>query len=174
MVPRESHRTWMAMALALILLCGCGPSIRFADWVLTKKLTTYRVGALPDRWEQVDGFAGDVAFMDPQTSAVIMANATCADYQDAPLRSLTKHLLIGFTDREILDETEVMLDGREALVTTLLAKLDGVDVKMTLCVLKKNQCIYDMSLTAPVTSSDEDADDFRAFMTGFGVIGKGK
>lgn len=175
MASRQHHRTRIVAALAaLALLAGCGPSVRFSEWVLTKKLTSYRLGPLPDTWQRVDRFAGDVAFMNPDTSAVIMANASCADYEDAPLRSLTRHLLIGFTDREILQEAEVTLDGREALVTTVLAELDGVDVKMTLCVLKKNRCIYDMSYTSPVPVYDRGLDDFRVFMGGFQVLGAGK
>lgn len=164
------RRLAAGVVLLSILAWGCAGRVHFHDWVVRKKSVRYRVGPLPDSWKRVEGFAGDVAFRDESTSAVIMANAVCETYEDAPLESLTKHLLIGFTDRRILEQKEMMLDQRAALMTTLLAELDGVDVKMSLCVIKKNMCVYDLSLTSPVATYEQSARDYATLVAGFEVL----
>ncbi len=159
-----------ALVSGLLVFASCAARPYFSEGVMYATATTYAVGQLPDTWKRVEGFGGDVGFIDKDTGAVVLANASCDEYEDASLSVLTKHLLIGFTARETLSAKELTLDGREALETTLAAELDGVPVKMTLVVLKKNHCVYDMSLIAPVDLFDGKATDFAAFVQGFSVM----
>jgi hypothetical protein len=43
----------------------------------------------------------------------------------------------------------VPLDGREALRSHVVAKLDGVPRELLLTVMKKDGCVYDFALVAP-------------------------
>ena len=80
---------------------------------------------------------------------MIQGNATCRDDADpAPLGSLTAHLLIGYTDRRTRSTEHVAVDGREALRSVIDARLDGVPVVLDLYVLKRNGCVFDLSLAA--------------------------
>ena len=68
-------------------------------------------------------------------------DSNCDPALDIPLKALRTHLLIGFTDREVIDEEVLAMDGREALRTHLVAKLDGVPREIVLQILKKNDCV---------------------------------
>lgn len=174
MKQRVLKMTSMGLFL-LVAAAACGPRARFEGWTVRKQATSYRVGMLSGDWKHIKGVNGDAAFINSSTSAVILANASCEDFRDAPLEYLTKHLLIGYTEREILSREKVMMDNREALITILTAKLDGVKVKMALCVVKKNYCIYDLSYAAPPGMFDAALEDFDRYVKGFEVLsGKGK
>ena len=58
-------------------------------------------------------------------------------------------ILTAFSQREIVEQVLVPVDGREALRTHVVAKLDGVPRELLLHVVKKNGCVYDFALVAP-------------------------
>jgi hypothetical protein len=128
----------------------------------------YRVGPLPSSWELVQSDGAQAGFYSRASGAVIASNATCHDEGDAtPLESLTRHLLIGYTDHRVLAQKELMLDGRAALRTRVSAKLDGVPIELELYVLKRNGCTFDLSYAAPAGHDARGAADFAAFVRGF-------
>ena len=101
-------------------------------------------------------------------------NSTCDQPdQDVPLQALTRHLLNGFTAYTFppVDEADlqtVPMDGREALRTHVVAKLDGVPRELLLVVMKKDDCIYDFALVAPPGAQFEQArPDFERLVTSF-------
>ena len=60
------------------------------------------------------------------------------------------------------------MDGREALRTHLLAKLDGVPREILLQILKKDDCVYDFGLITPTGGAFESAlGDFDQLLAGF-------
>ena len=108
----------------------------------------------------------DLAWVDGDR--VLHASGSCDPRLDIPLQALTNHLLIGFTERDIESETLREFNGREALVTRVSAKLDGVPREMELVVLKKNECVYDFSLVAPPGSRFDSAlPAFEAMLQSF-------
>ena len=56
------------------------------------------------------------------------------------------------------------LDGREALETQMVAKLDGVEKHFHVVVLKKDGCVYDF---LQIAGERQDPDAFRHFVSGF-------
>jgi hypothetical protein len=90
---------------------------------------------------------------------------------------LTRHLLIGTTERETLAEETLPLDGREALRSRVAAKLDGVPLVYEMYVLKKDGCIYDFVLVRRHDASESPAaadratEPFRRFVLGFRTEG---
>lgn len=128
----------------------------------------FRVGDLPLPWLVVQQERAQVGFHNPDTGAVISANATCRDDAEAvPLDRLTGHLLIGYTERRIHAQQKVPLAEREALRTRASAKLDGVPVELELYVLRRNGCIYDLAHVAPPDRFTRGQLDFRRFVGGF-------
>jgi hypothetical protein len=87
-----------------------------------------------------------------------------------PLAALTHHLFLEFTEREVESQENLMLDGREALRTSLTAKLDGVQKRFDVFVLKKNGCVYDFMLVARPGPDDEGRKVFADFVEGFSTI----
>lgn len=132
----------------------------------------FRVGPIPDGWvqleEEVRGDLATFAFRDERNDVTVGAAGRCRrDGDDVPLRSLTQHLYLGFTNREILKEQEFELDGRVALRTELRASLDGVQKHFVFVVLKKDGCVYDFW---QVTNDDGASPGFDAFVGGFEVV----
>ncbi len=90
--------------------------------------------------------------------------------QDTPLVALTTHLLIGTTERDVRAQEVEPLDGREALHTEVVAKLDGVALYFDVFVLKKDGCIYDFVYFAPTGRGPAGAAPFRALVRGFRTL----
>ncbi len=95
-------------------------------------------------------------------------DSSCDPALDIPLKALRGHLLIGFTERDVVEEVLVPMDGREALRTHLTAKLDGVPREILLQILKKDDCVYDFGLVTPRGADFEAAvGDFDQMLAGF-------
>ncbi len=159
--------TYRCIAIALLLLSACGGS-SYQSNVYRDGEARYALAGPRAPWAQVD-VAGqnDLAWHNPQTGAVIQANASCDPALDIPLRALTAHLLIGFTERELVEEEVVPFSEREALRTHVRAKLDGVPRELLLTVLKKDNCVYDFALVAPPAAYAAAEGDYDAMLESF-------
>jgi hypothetical protein len=133
---------------ALASACGGGGS--YQGGVYQDDEASYAIGQPGAGWQRVD-VAGDndLAYRNEGLAAVIQTNATCDPDMDVPLSALRNHLLIGWTEREVESEELIEIDGREALQTHLVAKIDGVPRELVLTVMKKDGCVYDFALVAP-------------------------
>ncbi|MFW6023506.1 MAG: hypothetical protein ACOC9O_02060, partial [Myxococcota bacterium] len=108
-------------------LSGCGSAGHLEGQVFHGQDATYRVGHLGSDWKRLDVEGqNDLAFALPSQAAIIQVNASCDPALDIPLEALTKHLLIGFTDRDVRSQERVPMAAREALRTHATAKMDGV------------------------------------------------
>jgi hypothetical protein len=159
-------------AIVLLATVACGSSASFDGRVYHGGETSFRIGPIPPNWKRLDVDGDDaIAVRDPATGTVITISARCGrDGDDVPLEALTKHLFIQFTDREIVSETKVQLDGREALRTELTARLDGVQRRFRVYVLKKDGCVYDFSEIATDRASAESDRVFEDAVRGFSTV----
>lgn len=151
---------------AFLTACGA-PRLRGTEY--TDREAHYFIGSVPSRWTplSVDG-DNDLAWHDPDAAAVIQVNSSCDPGSDIPLAALTNHLLAGFTEREIQEQTVVPMDGREALRTHAIARLDGVPRELLFFVMKKDQCVYDLALvTPPGDDFDRALERFEPFVAAF-------
>jgi hypothetical protein len=147
----------LVVALSLLMAACGGPHFdghRYDDGALR-----FRTGPVPAGWRGIESDGTLLAFRDDQAGATVAINGRCGvDGDDVPLASLTQHLFLQFTERELKSQAEVTLDGRAALRTELVGKLDGVPKRFLVYVLKKDGCVYDFWRI-----SDTDAADFAAF-----------
>lgn len=169
-VRRAANATFLVLLglAALIGATGCGgPALR--GNVFAAHGVRYRVGDLGDGWDRIDvGGQNDLAWRSGSAEAIVQVNSTCDPDSDVPLTALTNHLLIGFTDREVREQAVVPMDGREALRTHVVAKLDGVPRELLFVVLKKDDCVYDFALVAPTGAAYErTAPGFERFVAEF-------
>ncbi|QRK13646.1 hypothetical protein JQX13_17155 [Archangium violaceum] len=141
--------------------------MRFEDQVLSKPGVRYHVGALPPVWERVKLSNNDLAWYTEDTGHALSVNANCQEHEDAPLDVLTRHLLMGFTERLEVEQRKVVVDEREALRSRYRAKLDGVPVELLFLVLKKDHCVYDFTYVAPLGRYEDRVEDFEALVRGF-------
>ncbi|MCY1073204.1 hypothetical protein [Archangium lansingense] len=164
---RGAVRHVLPLLLLLAPAVGCHRGVRFENQVFSKPGVRYRVGALPHVWERVKLSQNDLAWYTEQTGHALSVNSTCREHEDAPLDVLTRHLVMGFTERLELEQQKVVVDEREGLRSRYRAKLDGVPVELLFLVLKKNQCIYDFTYVAPLGRYEERLEGFESLVRGF-------
>ena len=170
----------LCLALACCAALGCGGATYTGD-TFRDGPVSFRVEGLSSPWERVAvGDQNDLAWANDPLAAIAQVNATCDQPdQDVPLQALTRHLLNGFTAYTYppVDETDlqvVTLDGRDALRTHLVAKLDGVPRELLLVVMKKDNCLYDFALVAPPGQRFEQArPDFERLVSSFRANARG-
>lgn len=159
------------LALVATALFGCAHTHYDASQdKLCYRAVCYRFGSLGAEWQalQVKSDGAAIGFFNPRLGAIIASNATCrTDAEAAPLASLTRQLLIGYTDRQQRLSESVMLDGRGALHTVVEARLDGVPMVLDLYVLRRDGCVFDLSLAAPPDRYAEGRAEFARFVGGF-------
>ena len=131
----------------------------------------FRLGEIPPTWKRIDVSNARLAFRDEPADTTVLVNGRCGkDGDDVPLQALTKHLFINFTDREILEQKIIPMDGREAMHTVMRAKLDGVPKMFDAFILKKDGCVYDIVGIWALGKFDEGRAAFEAFASGFHTL----
>lgn len=149
---------------------GCA-STNLQNWVFSKPGLKYSIGSLGKGWRPIKVSENDVAFYHKTFVAIVQVNSTCrTDFEDASLATLTDHLFNGLTDRKIVHRANRTVDRRAALYTELFAKLDGVSIKASLLVLKKNECVFDFSYMARPWNYGRGIGDFYRLIYGFRVL----
>lgn len=154
------------------MAAGCATTGTLQNGVYRAPEATYEIGPVGPDWERLSvNDKNDLAWHNPDKEAVMHVDSRCDPSLDIPLTALRAHLMIGFTDRDIISEETVPMDGREALRTQFTAKLDGVARQIVMQTLKKDSCVYDFALITPPGPIFEDAlGDFDAFVDGFRTI----
>lgn len=157
---------WLLWGLTTL---GCATSGTLQNGVYHGKQTTYRIGAVGSDWTSVTvDKQNDLAWHNGAKGAVMHVDSDCDPGLDIPLTALRNHLMIGFTEREVVEEEVVPMDGREALRTHFTAKLDGVTRDILLQILKKDDCVYDFGLITPAGPGfDAARADFDQMLAGF-------
>ena len=160
------ERTFLAILVLWVLAGGCGHA-ELRDGVFSKPKVRYRMGELSAPWHRVSLKENDVAWTLPTDGHSIAVNSTCQGYEDAPLPVLTRHLLVGFAEPQLVEQQSVVLDGREALRSRYQAKLDGVPIELLMVVMKKNGCVYDFMYVSPAGRFEERLADFERVIQPF-------
>lgn len=169
---RSTHHRPRHLAAALaagLSLLACASS-GFDGQVYRGDGMTFRVGPIPSNWRQIEVGQSLVAFRDDDARATVAVNGRCGqDGDDVPLTALTAHLFLHFSDRHLVAQELIPMDGREALRTTMDAKLDGVPKHFTVVVLKKDGCVYDF-LHISDRNASADQENFERFVRGFATL----
>jgi hypothetical protein len=161
------------VALAL-LLAACGASSSFESGVYRDAQVAFHVDPIPPSWHSIRVSDADLVFRDAPHEASILVNGRCIPEDgDAPLASLTEHLIIGTTARDFVLEETLPFDSREARHTVLKAKLDGVLMGYDIFVMKKNGCVYDLVYVGDPGAMPAGAPAFEAFAKTFHTLAPG-
>lgn len=173
-MPLRAALRTLALVAALASVataCASAPKEGFDGSVYKKGQVAFRVPPLPPTWKAVTLRQAALSFRDAAHDASILVNARCGPLDhDTPLVALTSHLLIGTTERDVRSQEVEPLDGREALHTQVVAKLDGVPLWFDMFVLKKDGCVYDFVYFAPVGKGEGGAEAFRGVVRGFQTL----
>jgi hypothetical protein len=163
----------VVIALAVASAGGCwGTSGRLVDNRFEDDKVAYTVGQPGEGWRPLRLERADIAWHHPGIGAGILVNSACEGVQDSPLIGLTNELLIGTTEREILEQQVMPWSRREALESVVSGKLDGVPRKRAIFVLKKDGCVYDIVYDAPPATFEAGLAAYRRVRDGFDVGGR--
>jgi hypothetical protein len=170
MVRHGLSRLVLVAVLGYAFGAGCASS-SFDGHVYQSGALRFRVGQIPANWRTIDVDDALLAFRDDPGNATVAVNGRCGvDGDDVPLTSLTQHLFLQFTDRELETQKPLSLDGREALRTEIIAALDGVKKHYVVYVLKKDGCVYDFMYIAPAERERASLAVFDGFVQGFATL----
>jgi len=167
-------RMSVAMA-ALPMVTGCfgicagGDNGALVDNSYKSNRVNYTIGQPGEGWKRVELETADLAWFNADLAAGLIINSACEGVQDAPLIGLTNELLIGTTEREILEQELRPFSRREALETIVTGKIDGVPRKRALFVIKKDGCVYDIIFDAPPEHFDAGLSTYRKVRDGMDI-----
>lgn len=136
-------------------------------WKKARKQAAFRVGLPGPGWEAHRDEGTQVAWHNERTASMIQVRSQCDEHGDSDLQSFTDHLRIDTDEWQIVQERYFRLVGRQALRTTVKFKLDGLPVHAELVVLKKNGCLFDLSLLSKPNGFDASMPAFEAVVAGF-------
>lgn len=169
-VTRTRLLQFALTGLLITALVACA-SNHFDGRVFRNGEAAFELREVPQSWRQLDAEGTLLGFRNDAGGSTIAVNARCGkDADDVPLQSLTQHLFLQFTDRQIIEQRSIELDGREALHSELLAKLDGVRKHFIVVVLRKDGCVYDFVHIAGGTPATQDREAFERFVQGFSTL----
>ena len=137
-----------------------------------KEHTAYVIGGLPDTWKRIEIRGGDLAFLNQQDNSTITVNSTCDKNKiKYSLKALSNTLLIGIDDKKLMESSEPMVSGEIALQRIYEGNLSGVPIEISTVVVKKGDCIYDMSYSSTRDKFDNWFGEFNEFVSQFKITG---
>lgn len=137
-------------------------------WKKAQLEAKYRVGLPGDGWRVHREEGSQVAWYSDEHRAIIQVRSQCQEHGDSTLQSFTDHLRIDTTEWKVLEERYVRLVERQALRSTIRAELDGGGpINMEAIVLKKNGCLFDLTLLAVPRGFEPALPAFERVVAGF-------
>lgn len=162
----------LAPLILALVLAACSKGEAWDGRVYHAGRASFRTGPVASTWQRADVQGAMLAFRDGENGGAINVYGRCGkDADDVPLVALTNHLLLGFTERDVKSQKVIPLDGREAMHTVVTAKLDGVLVSLSIYVLKKDGCVYDLVWVSSPERFDAGVQHFDEFAAGFATVG---
>jgi hypothetical protein len=170
MVGPSSQLPRCLWTLLFLAATGCA-SPSFQQGVYRSDGISFQLGTVPETWRPLEVDGALLSFEDRASHDMISVGSRCGrDAEDVPLEALTQHLFIQFTERQPGAQERLMLDGREALRTTMVAKLDGVSRWFVVYVLKKDGCVYDFWHIASSPPDQARLAPFETAVKGFRTL----
>lgn len=153
------------IALLLILsLVGCHTVI--TNNTVKNRYASYGVEPLPQGWQKKHIKNAELLYAHENSDAVIYLSSNCENVSDSPLEALTAQLLSGMGQYELISQNSLKVDDREALISEVEVKLDGVKHYNKIMVFRKNRCVFDAVFTAS-DASKHLVKDFDAMIKTF-------
>jgi len=158
------------LVVAGFLLGACSLSGPLREVV---KASKFSMGRAPKNWSVfssagvADSQGADRVYRDRESSAMIAVNSVCYRYESTSLERLARQYESGLKDPETLSEEEFTVDGRRGVKLHLRGSFDGVASEILVIVLRKNDCLFDFSLTGVSPLPAATVADFNQWVRGF-------
>jgi hypothetical protein len=103
-------------------------------------------GHLPTNWNTISNENSDFAILNSKTQSVFLFNSACRKFEASDLNTLLSSMLTGVEIVKTIEKKLVVLQNRDAIDTTIIGKVDGIERYFHLVTTNKNSCIYDFVL----------------------------
>jgi len=159
----------VVMMTAVSVVAGCAGQ-RLDGGNVFHSAKGYRVTVPASGWTIVSEGRDDLELRDATGRVGILVHADCdARRARRPLVFLERRLLIGLTDRTMIEQNEVTVSGWPASHGVLEADNGraGSRMKIETFVLSDGRCVYDLVYAAAPADFAAHRDDFAAFVQSF-------
>jgi len=143
----------------LLLLNACA---LFTPSDKIPKSDNYRL-VPPSDWNKVDRGDADGAYEMPSGSWIAY-NSSCKETEKPSLRALTRHLLIGMKNYQILKQSEKQIGKLPGLSTEIQSPKKNPNMHILFFVGLDGKCILDFSLFSKESFSPKERESFENFI----------
>jgi hypothetical protein len=162
------RRTGAALAVLVtvtaLLGFGCAGT-RIEDGVY-RSAKGYSITLPGPAWSPTVDNRTDLQLVRPSDGAGMLANATCDELvARRRLEVLTRQVLVGLRDREVVEQDEQPLAGRPAAHAVVEGRMAPAEerLRVELFVVKGERCVYDLMYAAPPATFERWRPDFHRF-----------
>lgn len=148
-----------------ILLGGCVSVSLPGKKVISAKDVQFEAPSSP--YKEIKMAGVDKAWLSERSGNTISYFSECGNSADPSLEILESDALSAINDLTVLKADTKEFNGRESRQTVAAGKLDGIPVKMSLVLLKKNGCNYTLSYGGTAAQFDQEQTAFENFKRNF-------
>jgi len=153
-----------------VLLFGCAPHLQLVEGGRYSDPQGYFELTLPhDGWQLLSWEDVDFTLWHQKEGATIVVNVTSLK-EDVDLATLARHLLIAFERKQIISQSTVTIDEREALKTVLKGWVEKTEVKAETYVVRGEGVFYDIIFWAPRDAFPRKVEAFRQLLVGINFL----
>jgi len=162
----------------LVFVSGClGGGIEKTGSVVSHhngKIKTYgggafTIGVLPKIWQQKKIKERAILFLH-EDGATITVSSWCKTAVDqTSLEALSAQLVTGLAGSSKIESENRLIDGKNALRTSVSGNVDGTPIYLRSYVLKANQCVFDFFYLASPEALPS-VQDFENMVDGFHLL----
>ena len=163
----RSLGSWVALGICAVLIATAVACVSVNIGPKgAEKSKGVEVDAPEKPFEAMDSNA-DGAWQNRTNGNSISYLSTCNDPADPALENVTRELFSGITELRTIQSKETTFNGREALDSEVIGRVDGVLTRVRAVVFKKNTCLYTISYIGVPKAFEEDRPRFDAFLRNF-------
>ncbi len=123
----------------------------------------------PAPYTELEVQSADRSWQNSSNGNTISYMSSCDHTVDPTLEVLSAIALDGVEDIKIVERKRLNYNAREALVTVLLGRVDGVPIQADLTVLKKNNCVFNVTYIGSIHSYMNDLALYKKFWLGLKI-----
>jgi hypothetical protein len=120
-------------------------------------------------FSEIKSEMADQIWISGKTGNTISYYTSCNDPADKTLAGLRAEVLTLLSQPKIVDEAELTFNDRPALRSTILGKVEGVDVFIETIIFSKNGCHYTLTYSGLPKNQNIEKDRFANFTNEFRV-----
>ncbi len=155
------------LLLFLAPLCGC-VSVKIASDG-PKKSKDISLAAPSVEFENIKTEGADVTWLNKKNGNSISYYSECNLSNDISLQSIQNESFSALSEVNVTNTQNAIFNERESVQTEADAAIDGVPIKISLLIFKKNGCNYTLTYAGRKEKFAQNLSEFKKFIQEFRV-----